>query len=176
MSCLNNVFMFCLDSVYQQLIKDMVSIGETTNWLTRRSVYSKYRSLKCHIECLEQSSDEFKKIQGYVNSSETSSTKMTVLNVFSIHRPVEEGAFSHDIENKKFLFHASKVRTTWTTVMDKKYIVVITSTPYFSQFFISTKRAACSNKLILWKKGKCSSMSLTWMVSLKELHLEASKL
>lgn len=71
MSCLNNVFMFCLDSVYQQLIKDMVSIGETTNWLTRRSVYSKYRSLKCHIECLEQSSDEFKKIQGYVNSSET---------------------------------------------------------------------------------------------------------
>ena len=60
---------FCL--VCQQLIKDMVSIGETTNWLTRRSVYSKYRSLKCHIESLEHGSDEFGKIQEYVNSSET---------------------------------------------------------------------------------------------------------
>jgi len=49
----------------------MVSIGEATNWLTRKSVYSKYRALKCHIECLEQGSDEFKKIQEHVNSSET---------------------------------------------------------------------------------------------------------
>ena len=41
-----------------------------------------------------------------------SSSKISVLNVFSIHRPVEEDTFSHDIENKKLLFHASKVRKT----------------------------------------------------------------
>ena len=57
--------------VFQQLIKDMVSVGESTNWLTRRSLYSKYRALKCHIEWLQHESDEFKKIQEHVNASET---------------------------------------------------------------------------------------------------------
>ncbi|CAH3018315.1 unnamed protein product, partial [Porites evermanni] len=92
-----------------QLIKDMVSVGESTNWLTRRSLYSKYRALKCHIEWLQHESDEFKKIQEHVNASETSPSNIQVLNVFSIMRPVEEGTFSHDIQNKKRLFHSSKV-------------------------------------------------------------------
>lgn len=39
-----------------------------------------------------------------------SDSKISVLNVFSIHRPVEESAFSHDIGNKRLLFHSSKVR------------------------------------------------------------------
>ena len=51
-------------------MKDMVSIGESTNWLTRKSVYAKYRALKAHIECLTHDSDEFKKIQELVNASE----------------------------------------------------------------------------------------------------------
>lgn len=58
-------------SFNMQLIKDMVSVGESTNWLTRRSLYSKYRALKCHIEWLQHESDEFKKIQEHVNASET---------------------------------------------------------------------------------------------------------
>lgn len=92
-----------------QLIKDMVSIGESTNWLTRRSVYSKYRSLKCHMECLECGSDEFHKVQDCVNSSETGPSKINILNIFSICRPVEEATFTCEIENKKLLFHSSKV-------------------------------------------------------------------
>ena len=52
-------------------MKDMVSIGESTNWLTRKGVYAKYRALKSHIECLTRDSEEFKKIQELVNASET---------------------------------------------------------------------------------------------------------
>lgn len=52
-------------------MKDMVSIGESTNWLTRKSVYAKYRALKSHIECLTHGSDDFEKIQELVNASET---------------------------------------------------------------------------------------------------------
>lgn len=48
----------------------MVSIGESTNWLTRKSVYAKYRAIKSHIECLTRDDDEFKKIRELVNSSE----------------------------------------------------------------------------------------------------------
>lgn len=48
----------------------MVSIGESTNWLTRKSVYAKYRALKSHIECLTHDDDEFEKIRELVNSSE----------------------------------------------------------------------------------------------------------
>lgn len=52
-------------------MKDMVSVGESTNWLTRKSVYAKYRALKSHIECLAHDSNEFEKIQELVNISET---------------------------------------------------------------------------------------------------------
>ncbi|KAL9969636.1 hypothetical protein ACROYT_G021872 [Oculina patagonica] len=91
-----------------QLIKDMVSIGESTNWLTRKSVYAKYRALKSHIECLTHDDDEFEKIQELVNSSEIGDSKIKVLNVFSIHRPVEESAFPYDTGNQILLFHSSK--------------------------------------------------------------------
>ncbi|KAJ7391391.1 Protein mono-ADP-ribosyltransferase parp4 [Desmophyllum pertusum] len=92
-----------------QLIKDMVSIDESTNWSTRSSVYGKYRALKTHIECLKHDSSEFRTIQELVSASETGPSKIDVLNVFSIHRPVEEGSFSHDIGNKTLLFHSSKL-------------------------------------------------------------------
>ncbi|XP_015749941.1 PREDICTED: poly [ADP-ribose] polymerase 4-like [Acropora digitifera] len=95
--------------VCQQLIKDMVNISESTNWQARRSVYSKYRSLKCYIECLQRGSDEFQSIQECVNSSESGSLKINILNIFSIRRPVEDATFSREIENKKLLFHSSKV-------------------------------------------------------------------
>ena len=51
-------------------MKDMVSIGESTNWLTRKSVNAKYRALKSNIECLKHDSDEFEKIRELVNASE----------------------------------------------------------------------------------------------------------
>ena len=48
----------------------MVSVGESTNWLTRKSVHAKYRALKSYIECLTHDSDEFEKIRDLVNASE----------------------------------------------------------------------------------------------------------
>ena len=56
---------------YPQLIRDMVSIGEATNWLPRRGAHAKYRALKTHIECLPHHSKEFKEIKAYITSSKT---------------------------------------------------------------------------------------------------------
>ena len=36
-----------------------MSVGESTNWSTRSSVVSKYRSLRCDITVLDHSSDEY---------------------------------------------------------------------------------------------------------------------
>ena len=58
-------------SSFLQLIKDMVSIGESTNWFTRDSIQAKYRSLKCHIEHLHQGDEEFETIKDHVISSQT---------------------------------------------------------------------------------------------------------
>ena len=40
-----------------------MSVGESTNWSTRSSVESKYRSLRCDITVLDHYSDEFVQIQ-----------------------------------------------------------------------------------------------------------------
>jgi len=40
-----------------------------------------------------------------------SSSEIEVINIFSLHRPVEESNFTHLIDNKRLLFHASRVCT-----------------------------------------------------------------
>ena len=64
-----------------------------------------------------------------------SDSKISVLNVFSIHRPVEESAFSHDTGNKRLFFHASKVRTLLSA-----FLAVLSCYP---------KQFCYKNKLIL---------------------------
>ena len=66
-------------------MKDMVSIGESTNWLTRKSVYAKYRALKSNIECLKHDSDEFEKIRELVNASEIGLVHVCIYRLDAIY-------------------------------------------------------------------------------------------
>ena len=42
-----------------QLVKDMVSVSEATDWNVRASVESKYRALRCHMSDVDRESDQY---------------------------------------------------------------------------------------------------------------------
>ncbi|XP_031548614.1 protein mono-ADP-ribosyltransferase PARP4-like isoform X2 [Actinia tenebrosa] len=91
-----------------QLIRDIVTVSESTNMSKISSQIAKYRALRCHIEHLDEGEEEFVKIKESVMSSLTDGS-IRVLNIFSLDRPVEESNFTHHLDNKKLLYHASRV-------------------------------------------------------------------
>lgn len=48
-----------------QLVKDMVSVSEATNWNARSSVESKYKALRCHIEYVD---DDIEDLLGVIDA------------------------------------------------------------------------------------------------------------
>lgn len=52
-----------------QLIKDVVSVSEATDWSMRSSVQAKLRALRCEIEHLDPSSHEYSQIRNKILSS-----------------------------------------------------------------------------------------------------------
>ena len=53
-----------------QLVRDIVAVGESTNWSTRSSTASKYRSLRCEISHLDPSSNEYQEVQDHLLDSQ----------------------------------------------------------------------------------------------------------
>jgi poly [ADP-ribose] polymerase len=53
-----------------QLIRDIVSISESTNWSVRSGTEAKYRALRCDIEHLEPTSLEYAKIRDHLLNSQ----------------------------------------------------------------------------------------------------------
>ena len=43
--------------LFSQLLKDMLSVSESTDWSVRSSIQSKYRALHCLIENLTETAD-----------------------------------------------------------------------------------------------------------------------
>ncbi|XP_032219397.2 protein mono-ADP-ribosyltransferase PARP4 isoform X2 [Nematostella vectensis] len=93
-----------------QLIRDMVTISEATNMSTVSSHLAKYKALRCHIEALHPEEAEYKAIKELAIEEQTGSNDIIVLNVFSLHRPVEDINYRHGLGRQKLLFHASRVR------------------------------------------------------------------
>jgi hypothetical protein len=52
-----------------QMLRDMVTINELTNWNIKASIEAKYRALKCHIETIENETFEYRTINEMINSS-----------------------------------------------------------------------------------------------------------
>ncbi|BFZ25340.1 hypothetical protein BsWGS_28378 [Bradybaena similaris] len=91
-----------------QLIKDMLAVGEMTNYETRAYVEAKYAALRCRITNLSGSQKH--DIVNLIQSSLESPTKnLQVLNVFDVWRWTEDLDFRHDLDRKELLFHSSKV-------------------------------------------------------------------
>jgi len=75
-------------------------------------VDANYAKLKCHIEPIEKTSDEFKRIQEYVNNTFHVGKVPKIVNVFAVEREGEHDRFADKggkIGNRKLLWHGSRL-------------------------------------------------------------------
>ncbi|KAK6170199.1 hypothetical protein SNE40_018651 [Patella caerulea] len=94
-----------------QLLRDMLSVNEATNWSTNSSPEAKYKALRCYIKHIEPGKNDvqFQDIREQILTSLDSDTKVEVKKIYVIQRPIEESNFTHDLCPKQLLFHSSRV-------------------------------------------------------------------
>uniref|UniRef100_A0A2C9KRG3 Poly [ADP-ribose] polymerase n=1 Tax=Biomphalaria glabrata TaxID=6526 RepID=A0A2C9KRG3_BIOGL len=91
-----------------QLVKDMISASEMTNFQERSFTDAKYAALRCQIRQLANS--ERQDIEDLIRSSMDSPNQdLLISKVFEVWRQVEDIDFRFDIEPKRLLFHSSKI-------------------------------------------------------------------
>ena len=93
-----------------QLIRDVVSVSEATNWSKKSSHIAKYMSLGCEIKYVKPNEKEYQNIADKFLSSQTADHGLKIENIFEINRAIEDETFTSDIENKQLLFHSSLAR------------------------------------------------------------------
>lgn len=93
-----------------QLIRDVISVSEATNWLKNSSAKAKYKTLGCHIKFLPCNGSEWRRAAEQFVNSDVEDQKIVVHNVYEINRPSEDDAFAADVDNKRFLFHSSQAK------------------------------------------------------------------
>jgi hypothetical protein len=52
-----------------QMIKDMVTVSESTNWSTISSTSAKYKALRCRVDSLDTTNAEYKEIKQHIIQS-----------------------------------------------------------------------------------------------------------
>lgn len=140
-----------------QILRDMVNIGEETDWNLRTSVQSIYRSIGSYINSLKHDNlENYKTIEKLVLDSYSSLSdtvkSLDVLNVYEIVRPNESFGFNRaGLGNVKLLFHGSRVNN-FVGILSRglllpKYVVneenndlVRTDEGYWQSFFIYFNR------------------------------------
>ena len=93
-----------------QLIRDVVSVSEATNWNTSNSTKAMYKSLGCVIKYVPENSDEYHMVAGEFLESQVGDQKIVIRNVYEVRRPFEDVSFRGDIDNKRLLFHSSQAK------------------------------------------------------------------
>ena len=88
-----------------QLLWDILSVSEATDWSTDATVIAKYQALGCHISLVNQSTEEFTKLQEMVVNS--LGTGGSVHNIYRVRRTIEEVNFQTDIGEIQMLMHSS---------------------------------------------------------------------
>jgi poly [ADP-ribose] polymerase 2/3/4 len=92
-----------------QLLRDMLSINEATNWNFRTSIISKYKSVGAYIRFIEQYSSEYSNIKNDIIDSYDSKENIQILNIFEILRPDENYLYKNEMDNQRKLYHGSRV-------------------------------------------------------------------
>lgn len=95
-----------------QLLSDIVSVSEATDWSSDCTAIAKYRALGCHIKLVNQSidaenqsADDAADIQEVMSSIQEMGGK--VCNVYRVRRTEEEVNFQANFGNVKTLTHCS---------------------------------------------------------------------
>ncbi|UJR16362.1 hypothetical protein I4U23_003265 [Adineta vaga] len=91
-----------------QMLRDMLTINELTNWNIKASIEAKYRALKCHIESIDRDSHEYSTINNMIHSSTDSNEKVIVHHIYSVAKQIDALNFRSTLFNQKQLFHGSK--------------------------------------------------------------------
>ncbi|ESO93254.1 hypothetical protein LOTGIDRAFT_119348, partial [Lottia gigantea] len=92
-----------------QLIRDMISVTEATNWSIRSSSEAKYKALRCHIQHLDSNNTQFHTVKNNILQSLDSDMKVEIQNIYEVHRPIEDDSFAHKLHPKQLLYHSSRV-------------------------------------------------------------------
>jgi F0F1-type ATP synthase alpha subunit len=85
-----------------QMLRDMISISEETNWNVRSSVQCIYRSIGAYITHVKSESETFKEVKRLVFSkvvasssqSEYNENDLSLLNVYEVRRLDESSNFN----------------------------------------------------------------------------------
>ncbi|XP_062605822.1 uncharacterized protein LOC134267631 isoform X2 [Saccostrea cucullata] len=90
-----------------QLIYDVLTVSEATDFSPAASTVAKYKALRCHMTKLNQSNTKFQDIRNIFSNREQS---ITIHHVFEVGRTVEDILYqeiSGSIGNSQLLMHAS---------------------------------------------------------------------
>ena len=112
-----------------QLMKDMLQVnGEEGNLLFNAKVDDEYKALKRDIAVLEPSSDEFKEIKDYIESSQIRGKNVRVVSVFKLKRQAESAAYQASVGNERHLSHGSRIQN-WVGILSRGILLpkIVTS-------------------------------------------------
>ena len=90
-----------------RLLKDMVSVSETTGWAPSSASEAKYRSLNCSVAKLDEGSQEYRDLMAHLEESNHRQSHLMVERVYVLARGMEEDNFKVHLKNKRNLFHSS---------------------------------------------------------------------
>ncbi|CAF5005787.1 unnamed protein product, partial [Rotaria sp. Silwood1] len=91
-----------------QMLRDMLTVNELTNWNIKAPIEAKYRALKCHIETVDSSTLKFKNVAELIQSSTNSSEKIVIHHVFNVTKQTDTLNFRTSLSHQRLLFHGSK--------------------------------------------------------------------
>eukprot|EP00062_Callorhinchus_milii_P019744 gi/632974631/ref/XP_007903786.1/ PREDICTED: LOW QUALITY PROTEIN: poly [ADP-ribose] polymerase 4 [Callorhinchus milii] len=90
-----------------QVIRDVLNASEATSWAPMTPSLAKFQALRCHIECVDQNSDEFMRIKKQLLNSNQSGSPVMIQQIFHVARLSESRQFQNQLDNIKPLYHAS---------------------------------------------------------------------
>ncbi|XP_006012127.1 poly [ADP-ribose] polymerase 2 isoform X2 [Latimeria chalumnae] len=96
-----------------------------------------YHSLHCSLTPLEHSSQQFKVIEKYLQSTHAKTHNdytMTLLDVFEVDKEGEKEALRSDIENRMLLWHGSRL-TNWVGILSKGLRIAPSEAPVTGYMF-----------------------------------------
>ncbi|XP_034558442.1 poly [ADP-ribose] polymerase 2 isoform X2 [Notolabrus celidotus] len=96
-----------------------------------------YQSLKCQLQPLESSCEEYKVIDKYLQSTHASTHSdytMTVLDMFSVDRDSESNNFNSQLHNRTLLWHGSRL-SNWVGILSQGLRVAPPEAPVTGYMF-----------------------------------------
>ncbi len=100
-------------------MKDMLQVnGESGSVLFDAQIDTEYEALGCTMDAIDRSSGQFKELEEYVIKSQIKTKTIQVKNIFSVKRDEEWKEFKEDIDNKRLLFHGSRIQN-WVGILSR---------------------------------------------------------